>query len=213
MSATLTPRHFDPSRVVGKMTPAEYLAFERKADYWHEFIEGKVIARAASSYHHACISTDTQFALMVAFSARERYVFNHGMRIQVGDDGPFFYPDLSITSRKSVVTDGDCLRNPCALIEILSDETAEWDGNGKFLHYQKIPLLRHYLLIAQDRPAVTHYEKNDSGKWEIAGDYSKLTDAVSLTLDGKAVSVPLAEMYDRLTFTEDAAPNTKTSVT
>lgn len=59
----------------------------------------------------------------------------------------------------------DVLVNPRLIIEILSESTEAYDRGKKFLSYQSIDSFEEYLLVAQDRPYVTHYVRQTDGNW------------------------------------------------
>ena len=204
----VTPPRFDTSRVVGEMTVEEWLRFLETVKERYEYIDGKVVELPGASYEHNGIEADCVFAFTLAIrQVKARCeVMTGNMKIYVRPR-LYYFSDVSIVCGEPQIDFQQTLRNPVALVEVLSPTTEKEDRTTKFRDYQQIASLRHYLLIAQDRLAVTHYEKNDSGKWEIAGDYTQLTDAVSLTLDEKKVTIPLSEIYHRLAFTEDAARN------
>ena len=82
---------------------------------------------------------------------------------------------------------------------MLSPSTESYDRGTKFAHYQKLPSLQEYLLLAQDAPRAELFVR--SGE---AGDRWLLT-----THDGLAGVVPLAsvgcelrlaEVYERVEF-------------
>ncbi len=50
------------------------------------------------------------------------------------------------------------------MFEVLSPGTEAYDRGGKWELYQKIPSLRDYVLLAQDRMHVEHYQLRD-GLW------------------------------------------------
>ena len=61
--------------------------------------------------------------------------------------------------------DRGVLLNPLLIVEVLSDSTAGYDRNKKFLFYQEIESFQEYVLIAQDEPVVEHYVKQPDGSW------------------------------------------------
>jgi Uma2 family endonuclease len=50
----------------------------------------------------------------------------------------------------------DVLVNPRLIVEILSESTEAYDRGKKFLSHQSIESFEEYLLVAQDKPYVTH---------------------------------------------------------
>lgn len=70
----------------------------------------------------------------------------------------------------------------------------------KFLNYQRIPTLREYLIVAQDRPLVQRYVRQDDG-----GCLLSSFEELNATVDFKSVPVTLAlaDVYDRIEFAGD----------
>ena len=79
---------------------------------------------------------------------------------------------------------------------MLSDSTQGYDRGEKFDHYQTIPALTDYLLVAQDEPRVLLYTRQED-YWELRA-VSGLTSAVSLpSVD---VTLALADVYALIEF-------------
>lgn len=57
------------------------------------------------------------------------------------------------------------LVNPLLIIEVLSSSAEGYDHGAKFTSYQSIESFQEYLLIAQDRPHITQYARQQDGQW------------------------------------------------
>jgi len=89
----------------------------------------------------------------------------------------------------------DVLLNPSLIVEVLSNSTAAYDRGDKFALYRRIPSLREYLLVSQDRVRVELYRRGENGRWTLT-DYTGLEDQVPLeSLD---CTLALAEVYDKV---------------
>ena len=89
----------------------------------------------------------------------------------------------------------DLLLNPSLIVEVLSDSTEGYDRGGKFGIYRRVPSLREYLLVAQDRVSVELYTPSDHGRWLLSV-YEDLGTQVHLpSID---CELSLAEIYDRV---------------
>jgi len=92
----------------------------------------------------------------------------------------------------------DVLTNPTVIIEILSQRTEEFDRELKFWRYQTWnPTLNDYLLIAQTRPVIEHYIRQEDGGWSY---YVYLGLESSLTIKSVNCTLHLADVYDRMVF-------------
>ena len=106
-------------------------------------------------------------------------MFGSDLKVHAGDETNTF-PDVSVVCgpldfwrrRNDIIT------NPVLIVEVLSDATQEYDRNEKFEHYQTIPTLTDYLLVAQDRAYVLLYTRQ-SDHWDLRT-VSDLTHAVYL---------------------------------
>lgn len=84
-------------------------------------------------------------------------------KVRVGDD--FYYPDVVI-SQEPVAPEVYYLAAPVVIVEILSPATETRDRLEKRLAYRRLPSLREYVLVAQDRRAVEIYRRGHEG-WEL----------------------------------------------
>lgn len=150
------------------MSYADYLALERETDVKHEFIDGAAYAMAGGTLAHARLSMTAGallFALVRAGKGRCR-VYSADGKVRVVDRGNSYYPDASVVCGPAQVAadDPNALTNPTLMIEVLSEGTERFDRGRKFLDYQRIPSLKHYLMISQDQRRVEHYRRNDDEK-------------------------------------------------
>src|SRR5690349_11653887 len=110
------------------MTVDEYVTFERAAKEKHEFREGVVIRVAGGSPEHNMICMDTAGALSNALKAAggKCDVLGSDQKVHVSDS-LYLYPDLTVVCGAAQFDDRDALRNPVALIEVLSPSTERED--------------------------------------------------------------------------------------
>ena len=185
------------------LTPAEYLAFERESETKHEYVAGEVFAMVGASRRHNLIQMDTGTSLNTQLRGRLCEVYPSDMRVKVGALGVYTYPDITVVCGKVELEDAeqDTLLNPTVIIEILSPSTECYDRGLKFHRYQLIPSLRDYLLIAQDRPLVEHFTRDDAGRWILV---QQAGSGEQIHLASLGCVLDLAEMYRKIEF--DPAP-------
>ena len=198
-------RRFAPSRVIGRMTVDEWMTFLEKSKHKYDYIRGEVVQVAGASPEHNLIGVNTLRAIGDALETAESdcEILGSDQRVYVNED-LYYFPDLVIVCGEMQVDHRDALRNPAAIIEVLSSATEKDDRTDKFRDYKQIASLRHYMLIEQNRAAVTHYAKVE-GVWTIAGDYRAMTDNLRLTFSETTVQVPLERIYRRVAFPEPTA--------
>ena len=86
-------------------------------------------------------------------------------------EGLYAYPDLVVVCGPSQYHDQarDVLLNPTVIVEVLSPSTEAFDRGEKFRRYRAwLPALTDYLLVAQDRPLIDHYHRQEDGGYQFA---------------------------------------------
>ena len=81
------------------MSVTDYLAFEEKSDVRHEFIGGDVHAMAGESIAHNTIAGNIFAALRAKLrgSPCHAYIENVKLRLEVGREDIFYYPDVVVS--------------------------------------------------------------------------------------------------------------------
>lgn len=186
------------------VSPEEYLAAERLADHKSEFINGQAYAMSGASREHNRITLNLGAGLHAALKGRPCEPFVADMRVKVDTTGLYTYPDVIVVCGTPTFEDAevDTLLNPTVLIEVLSPTTAAYDRAEKFAHYRRIPSLREYVLVSQDRPQVERFLR--SGEDWILREFSGRAERFELPSIG--VSLSLQDVYERVDF-EEVAPS------
>ena len=187
------------------MNSEDYLRFAQNALHKYEYHGGKAWEMSGASFEHSVIATSTRRVLGNSLEDTECIVLDSDMRVYIPGKKAYYFSDACIVCASPQVDDHESLRNPVAIVEVLSPSTAAFDRGQKFEDYQKIESLQHYILIEQDRVSVTHYEKIAGNLWAIVSLSTELSDSLNVTLDNNTVLVPLTKIYRRV-FSEDNAP-------
>lgn len=187
MSLARTPR---------RLSVDEYLLVERASELRSEYVDGQMFSRSGSSRAHNLIAGNATAVLHNGLRQGRCEVYQSAMRVQVANTGLFAYPDVLVACPPIDWIDDrtDMLGNPVLIIEVLSPSTAAFDRGEKFLRYQRLPSLHHYLLVAQDQCKVEHFRRQ--GKAWLIEVHDKLDDAVKL--DALGLSLGLLELYERV---------------
>lgn len=187
------------------LTPEEYLAIERAAETKSEYFQGVMFALAGAGYAHNLLVTKLIRLLGPDADKRGCQVLPSDMRVKINALGKYTYPDVTITCGQAELEDahGDTLLNPAVLFEILSDSTERYDRGTKFAHYQKLPSLRVYVLVAQDRPRVEVYTRQDGGFWRYEA-FEGPEAQVALEPPGSRFT--LAQLYEGILTVSEATP-------
>ncbi len=175
----------------------DYLEGEKLSVVKHEYLGGVVYAMAGASEPHNRIATSVIAALCVRLRGKRCEAFGSDMKLRVNlrSDAHYYYPDAMVACDPKDA--GHPWRErPTVIFEILSEDTRHIDEREKRMAYHQIDQLRSYVRIEQSKPEII-IERRTIGGWEaevISG-----IDGI-LRLPEIDVEIPLAELYERLSF-------------
>ena len=149
-----------------KMTPAEYLAFERASTEKHEYVDGEIFAMSGGTRGHSLLGSNALGELRNALFDRPCEVHGSDMRVKTAG-AKYHYPDVSVVCGNPSFEDDtrDVLLNPKLIVEVLSDSTEKYDRGDKFASYRTIGGLEDYVLVSQTEVLVEHYHRHPEGGW------------------------------------------------
>lgn len=151
-----------------KLTIEQYIEFDKNNEGRWEYFAGDVFDMAGGSINHNRISRNLVARLEQKLEGRSCEVFTEGMRLKVPKALPYRYADAVVACgelQTETLQGQVMLVNPLLIVEVLSPTSEGYDHGLKFTAYQSIPSFREYLLVAQDRPLITHYLRQDDGQW------------------------------------------------
>lgn len=186
-----------------RISEADYLALDGERDVKYEFVGGIVRAMSGGSPQHVTISTNITGMMHHALRGGVCQVFHSDMRVHNAATGSYLYPDVSAVCGEPEYVAGvknGTLLNPVLIVEVLSPSTELYDRREKFDIYRRLASLRDYVLVAQDQPRVERYTRNPDGTWIVA--YAEGAGE-SILLPSLAVTLQLADIYERVTFPPD----------
>lgn len=186
---------------------ADYLESELISPTKHEYVGGLVYAMAGFRNAHNLIAGNTLAALGVRLRGRRSRAFNSATKIRIllPTQVRFYYPDVSVICRPNPQSDffQDA---PAVLVEVLSRRTRRIDEGEKRDAYLTIPSLNVYVLVEQETPAVVVFRRTEQG---FVREVYEGLDAV-LPLSEIEIELPLAEIYETVEFTPEAADDAAT---
>ena len=141
------------------LSPAAYLAWERKAAFKNEYINGVILAMSGASEAHNRITVNMILRLGNLLDDLEYSLYVGDLRVRAGAADAYLYPDVVIVRGKPRFEDDvfDTLLNPAVVIEVLSPSTEARDRGEKFAQYRQLESLHVYILISQESVHVEHY--------------------------------------------------------
>ncbi len=184
---------------VARMTPEEFLAFERPANEKHEYRDWLIVDVSGAKRNHNIIALNLGGEIQRSLKGKECEGYPSDMRVFVPASNLYTYPDLVVACGEPVFQDEvlDTLLNPLLIIEILSESTESYDRGQKFQNYRSIDSLREYVLVSQTSANIEKYGKHGDGFW-MHSEASGLDSNVTL----ETISCPLSltDVYDKVNF-------------
>jgi Uma2 family endonuclease len=166
-------------------TVEDFLEWEAQQPERYEFIDGRILGMVGGSAAHATIKDNITQALRSRLRGTPCRAFSESLKVVTGIAS--HYPDVVVTCVPVQPSD-DQIREPVVVVEVLSRTTADRDRSAKWVGYQDILSLQHYVLIAQDRRRVELFTRADDG-WHLRnirtlrGKVELSAISVELTLD------------------------------
>ncbi len=183
-------------------TLEEYLELDHNSEEKIEFWDGHIFMLAGASVNHNQIQINAIIALGNKLRGKDCRVFPSDMRLKVPAYLPYRYADLSALcgeAKFEKLINQELFVNPSLIVEILSDSTADFDRGYKFTYYKSIESFTEYILIAQDRPHVTQFVKQEENVW-LNREFNDINDKLFLaSLD---CEIELKELYEKVEFPE-----------
>lgn len=174
-----------------RVTYAQYLELAATTDEALEYHDGVVVAMVAPSYEHARIVSQLVHLLRLR-NESACAVLAPGLKIRVEATRRTLVPDVTVVCGEAQRSEIDkhAIINPVIIFEVLSPSTEAYDQGIKLHQYRRIPSLREYVIVAQDRRFAAVYRR--------VGDLWQLEDVEAggvLKLEGLGVELPLDEIY------------------
>lgn len=175
----------------------EYIAQNEASPVKLEYWAGRVFAMAGGSAAHAQIGFNICGTLFSRLQGKRCRGASSDQKIRIESSDVSLYADAVVVCPPERYSQADphALLNPSLLVEVLSPNTEKDDRGEKFEQYSRIPELHDYLLIAQDKMLVEHFQRGLEGEW-ILRRFSEREDVVALP--HLEIEIPLAEIYDGL---------------
>ena len=175
------------------LSPDEYLDWEQKQELRYEYINGEVLAMTGGSLAHNAIALNLAGELRSHLRGSKCRPFINDVKLKISENGPYFYPDITVTCDQRDLNNGKLIQFPSLIAEVLSDSTEAFDRGNKFIrYYRKLDSLQEYLLIEQQSIGVEQRIRREDGSWS---EYFYGTGDV-LPLKSVGLSIPVDLLYE-----------------
>lgn len=187
-------------KIPSHFTPQDYLEWEAQQTLRYEYFDGEVFAMAGGTLPHADIALNLASVLRAPLRGRGK-VRNSDAKVGITDEGPFTYPDLSISCDER-----DCalrtapgnrtaqqfIRYPSVIVEVLSPSTEAYDRGGKFALYRRISTLQEYVLVSSETKTVEVFRRDSAGEWR----YIPYGEGDAIALVSLGVTLSIDDIYE-----------------
>ena len=176
------------------MTVREFDNFveTQKGDERYELIDGAVVMMASAPEVHGVLVGNIGAPLHQAMRKRNCRAFSSGIAVQASaSDQGIYKPIPDIVVRCGEVGKNNFIKDPLAVVEVLSPSTMDDDRGRKLEFYKSLQTLQYIALVYQDQMRVEHYFKTELG-WEFEA-LTKPDD--TLDFQRLAFQISLADVY------------------
>jgi Uma2 family endonuclease len=179
-----------------KMTPEEYLAFERASEEKHEYVDGEIFAMSGGSREHSLIAGNVVREVGNALLDRPCEVHGSDLKISAAKGTRYHYPDALVVCGEPLVEGKarDVVLNPKVVVEVLSDSTEPYDRGDKLRTYIGIATVTDYILVSQKEVRVEHYRRAAGGEWR----YRVLGPGDVLDLESVGCAIGVDALYRKV---------------
>lgn len=134
------------------LTYAQYVDLAASSEGLLEYHDGLVLAMTAPSPEHARIVAQL-VRLLQPGEGRPCATLPSGLKVRVEATNRTLLPDVTVVcgALERSPIDTQAITNPIVVLEVLSPSTEDYDLGAKFHHYRRLPSLREYVVLAQDR--------------------------------------------------------------
>lgn len=177
-----------------KVSVGTYLEMDAKAEGRLELLNGVVVAMAGASPRHNLIVTNIAAMLHAELRSGPCMVMSQDQRVRIEATESYLYPDVLVVCDPPLFDESAkpaSLRNPTAVVEVLSESTLDHDLGAKLGHYRQIPSVAEVLFVHTESRATTKVTRQDDGSWKLV-DGGPGGDVVVA-----GVTLPLDAIYER----------------
>jgi Uma2 family endonuclease len=175
-----------------RLTPQEYFDWEAQQLERYEYFDGEVFAMTGGSLAHGRIGLNIGSILKSHVRGTGCTTFNSDCKLGITENGPFTYPDVSVSCDNADRTAQQFIQSPCLIVEVLSPTTEAYDRGGKFKLYRRLASLQEYVLVGSETQSVEVFRRNPSGSWE----FTAYGEGEEIALSSIGLRVPIGAFYE-----------------
>jgi Uma2 family endonuclease len=193
------------------MPPETFLDWEEQQSWKHEYLNGEAYTMTGGTLAHNDIAINLTTLLKPHLRGKGCKVRMADAKVQITEQGPFFYPDVVVTCDERDRNANRVIRYPCLVIEVLSPSTEGYDRGQKFKQYRRLETLKEYVLVNVETMGVECFRLNAQHKWELAADFANESaddaDAIAIEFASISFQCSLAAIYDEVNLNAAIEPD------
>src|SRR5262245_23265686 len=175
-----------------KLTPEEFLAWERVQEDRHIYVHGEIFAMAGGSPRHNRLAARAIARLENGIDPSRCGVFTSDQKLGLPNDA-FVYADAVVICGAPSLRSGttDVVTNPSVVIEVLSKGTETYDRGEKQKGYLALPSLEHLVLVAQSEQRIEVYTRQSDGSFR----FEVVVSGQTVRLERIGVNIAIDDLY------------------
>jgi Uma2 family endonuclease len=185
------------------MTQDEFLAWQERQDRLYELVDGvpvlplKMMTGASQAHDRLVVNIIASLHQQLRGTPCRPTTDDLAVRIPAGN---LRRPDVTVECGQADLRDLT-VREPRAVVEVLSPSTMSFDRIRKLPEYQTIPSVMHILLVDTEAPRIDLLSRNTNGGWKRSNH-----DGMEARVDLPTIqaSLALAEVFECLEFYQQA---------
>ncbi|MEM9512795.1 MAG: Uma2 family endonuclease [Cyanobacteria bacterium P01_E01_bin.48] len=171
----------------------EYLVWETQQDLRYEYDNGEIWAMTGGTLPHNDLAINLLVALLPHVRKRGCRINMADAKVQVSDDGPYFYPDLVVSCDRRDCEATKLIRYPTLVVEVLSPGTESRDRGRKFRQFQRSVTLQEYVLVDYESERVECFRRSQANHFWI---YEAFETGDVVRLESHECECSIASIYE-----------------
>lgn len=145
----------------------DYFELDRStSDGRYEYIDGIAYMLAGGSLRHSIIGMNIGAALRERLRGGPCRAYSSDARVRLSESR-YVYPGVTVSCNELDRDQGDTIRFPRLIVEVLSPNTEGYDRGDKFAFYRECPSLQEYLLINTRYPLIELFRRGKDELWTL----------------------------------------------
>lgn len=142
----------------------EFMEFLHETRYRVEYHNGRIIIMGLAAFYHEVLIGNIISLLNLILKGKGYIVAGSNVGVMKEAGNGYYNPDITVVNGKPdfVQESTAIIKNPCFIVEVLSESTAAYDFNHKLRNYQRISSLQEVIFVDRFDKSVTIFYRTDT---------------------------------------------------